>query len=53
MSNNNEEIKYPNPPACDVCNTTRFLMFYNGKVECSNCHKIIWIHGAQRDKNKK
>ncbi len=53
MSNNNEEIVYPNPPTCDVCNTTRFLMFYNGKVECSNCHKIIWVHGAGRMKNKK
>lgn len=44
-----EEIRYPNP-TCDVCNTTRFLMFYNGKVECSNCHKIIWVHGADKKK---
>jgi uncharacterized Zn finger protein (UPF0148 family) len=51
MSNNNEEIiVYPNP-TCDICKTTRFLMFYNGKVECSNCGKIIWVHGgAGKDK---
>jgi len=52
MSNSEEGIVYPNP-TCDVCNTTRFLMFYNGKVECSNCGKIIWVHGAQRNKDKK
>ena len=48
---NSEDIVYPNP-TCDKCNTKRYLMFYNGKIECSNCHTIVWIHGAQRNNKR-
>lgn len=40
-------IEYPNP-TCERCKTKMYLMFYQGKVECSNCHEIIWMHGARK-----
>lgn len=42
-------IEYPNP-TCERCKTKMYLMFYQGKVECSNCHEIIWVHGVDKKK---
>jgi uncharacterized Zn finger protein (UPF0148 family) len=50
--NEDNIIEYPNP-TCDRCKTKMYLMFYQGKVECSNCHEIIWECGARRKDSKK
>ena len=39
----NEEIRYPNP-TCPKCNSKKGLMFYQGKIECSDCSVIVWSH---------